>query len=274
MSQFHLHTAPFSRADPESWFRQLEAVFKISKIDDDELRYVFVQARLEPAILGEIADFFKSPPVEKIYEALKARLIKQYAVPREKQVTQLLQGLTLGDRLPSDLLREMKRMAKDDISEEVLRPLFLNQLPEDIRKIVAGSIDPLDSIGRMADRIMNYGSSKRQGESASIAAMGTSPASYINPQIQLLNTLVESVAKLSSRVSELENRSSYQPYQHRSRSTARSPPASRSTSQQRSYEIPAGVDLCYYHYRFGKKAKNCKNLDDGRQCIMHASLNA
>ena len=267
MAQQQLHTAPFSRADPESWFRQLEAIFTFNKIADDEMRYVFVQARLDPVILSEIADFFQIPPVSDRYEALKSRIIKQYAVSRDKQVTQLLEGLTLGDRSPSDLLREMKRMAKDDISDDVLRPLFINQLPDDIRKIVAGSNDPLHSIGQMADRIINYGSSKRKVETANISAVELPPVSYLNPQMQLLNTLVDNVAKLSLRVSELESRSSYQ-HRSRSRSTRSSSPSHRGTSQRRNSEVPMGLDLCYYHYRFGKNAKKCKTLDDGKPCNM------
>jgi len=110
-------TVQFCRKDPASWFRQLEAIFAIQKIDEVEARYMYLQARLEPIILSEVSDFFQTPPTANKYKALKDRILRQYEDSRDKQVAKVLEEVYLSDRRPSDMLRKMQKLAGTDLSE-------------------------------------------------------------------------------------------------------------------------------------------------------------
>ena len=280
-----LPIAPFSKKDPASWFRQLEATFVINNVNDDETKYIHLQARLDPDILSEISEFFKTPPAAgDRYEKLKDKLVKRFSDSRDNQVLQLLEGLTLGDRRPSELLSEIQKLAADDLAENVVRALFIKKLPGTIKGILAGSNEPLSSLGALADRIYDFTNTAAVGgiNQQSIAAVNVSQPSIaaikpVDPNTQLLNLLVENVSKLTMRITDLENQSSrgerLSRYQERSptRNRSQSPYRPRSESRQR-FGVPSGVDLCFYHYKFGKEAKKCKQLDDGRDCLMK-SLN-
>ena len=277
MTGSSIPVAPFSKKDPASWFRQLEATFVINEITDDDIRYAHLQARLDPELLSSISEFFKVPPTENKYESLKDKLTSRYTDSRDNQVLQLLEGLSLGDRKPSELLSEIQRLAANDIAENVIRAMFIKKLPENLMGILAGSNEPIGSLGLLADRIHNFTSN------ISIAAASTGQPSIaairqVDPNTQLLNILVESVSKLTMKIAELESRppcsghsSRYQQRspsrnQH-SPSRNRSPYRPRDESRQRS-KVPEGLEVCYYHYTFGKNAKKCKQLEDGRDCLM------
>ena len=119
MANLALPTASFSPKDPEGWFRQLEAIFTLSKTDDDETKYIHLQARLDPSVLQGVSEFFSKVPTTGKYEALKQKIIAKYSESRKAQVIQLLEGLSLGNRRPSDLLGDFLRLAGADISESV-----------------------------------------------------------------------------------------------------------------------------------------------------------
>jgi len=71
----NLATVPFTRNDASSWFQQLEAIFLINNVEDDNIKYAYVQARVDPVILSDVKDFFQDPPNADKYEALKKRII-------------------------------------------------------------------------------------------------------------------------------------------------------------------------------------------------------
>ncbi len=66
------------RKDPIVWFCQMEAIFKLSIINTDRIKYVYVQAHLEDDIQSEIRDFLDDLSKENQYEAPKKRLIAEY----------------------------------------------------------------------------------------------------------------------------------------------------------------------------------------------------
>jgi hypothetical protein len=280
MNNQHVHnpfisSVPFCRTDPVSWFRQLEAIFAIQNIDTDETKYMLLQARLDPTILSEVSDFFNTPPENDKYVALKNRIVRQYADSRDKQILKVLEETCLGDRRPSELLCEMRKLAGNDLTEDVLMSLFLKRLPREVRNVVAGSSEPLDRLCDLADRVFDYaGPAKSVAAVAehSIAAVRTPTAPGIaNQQLHALNTLIESVAKLTTRIANLEagvmhnaTCSNHNATHRHSRSRDRSPTPIRGRS--RSSQPPTGIPICYYHYNFGEKARNCKNLEDGSAC--------
>ncbi len=63
--------APFDRKDPQTWFRQIEVNFELSKVADDREKYMCVQARSDNAVNAELRDFFDSPPASDLYNSLK-----------------------------------------------------------------------------------------------------------------------------------------------------------------------------------------------------------
>ena len=94
------------------------------------------------------------------YANLKPALAKTYRLCENNCLDQLFHNTELGNRKPSKLLHEMRYLldafnTSDFQSQAVLRKLFLDKLPVQVRTILAGSFDTnLSSIALRADEIM------------------------------------------------------------------------------------------------------------------------
>lgn len=146
---------PFWSEQPKLWFIQIESIFQISRITRDETKYSHVIANLDPAYLKFVGDILMSPPEIDKYEAIKTRLISSFSVSEEAKLRQLFSGLNIGDMKPSHFLQSMKTLAAgNNVGDNVLKTLFLEQLPDNIRSILAASNLNLSELALQADKIM------------------------------------------------------------------------------------------------------------------------
>ncbi|KAF8785215.1 hypothetical protein HNY73_010787 [Argiope bruennichi] len=82
------------------------------------------------------------------------RLCSQYTQSEEQKLKDVISGMQLGDRKPSQLLVEMRNKADSKINEEVLKFLLLQRLPTQVQQILAIVNDKLERLAEMADGIM------------------------------------------------------------------------------------------------------------------------
>ncbi|GFQ80347.1 transposon Ty3-G Gag-Pol polyprotein [Trichonephila clavata] len=113
---------PFWEEKPEIWFFQVEAQFSIAKINQEETKFNYLVAQLDPKFIENIWDIIQNDEKNK-YSCAKSRLLSTFKESEEKSIKKLLTGISLGDMKPSQLLRKMKLLAGDNITENVLRTL-------------------------------------------------------------------------------------------------------------------------------------------------------
>ncbi|XP_066596777.1 uncharacterized protein [Prorops nasuta] len=233
---------PFWRQNPKIWFIQAEAQFHARNIRGDNTKYYQVIASLEGEVLEQVADVISSPPEEEKYQYLKQSLIKRFSVSKEKQLTRLLIGLELGEKKPSQLLREMNNLAESNLSEEALRSLWMRQLPANVRCILSASsgID-IVPLAEIADKIMD---SNPAYTVLSTQAQDISEVS--RSEAERINTLEEKITELTSAIKDLTRKVD----QSRGRSRSRSKPTQKSEDKD-------SKTICYYHKRFGEKSNKC-----------------
>ncbi|KAK5642171.1 hypothetical protein RI129_001036 [Pyrocoelia pectoralis] len=234
VSRVTLKLPPFWKRNPTVWFTQVESQFIIANITADVTKYHYVIAAIDSNILSEVSDIILKPPTVGMYSTLKNQLISRFTESQERRVNKLLHDLELGDKRPSQLLREMSDLAQDKITDSLLKTLWLQRLPKNIQTILIVSEDTLEKLATMADKIMDTNSCN----------------STINEVEQKSETqeLRSQIAELSAQIEALKgnrfNRTQSTEYRQRQRSTSRT----RSSDFNR---------LCWYHYRFGKEAKRC-----------------
>ena len=278
--KFNVQPTPFSKKDAKSWFRQLEAIFTINAIDTEDKKFTFTQAFLDPSVITELDDFFVNPPTDCSYTALKEKIIAEYSNSKDADILQLLKDVKLGDQKPSQLLREIKAKARGQVNEDFLRTLFLNRLPADTCHILLASKEKLDSVADLADLMLEYQKQNSPQICAVSSAPAPSPSSSASPP-QIFELLTSQIAKLNVvtsdlmvKISKLETEiASISRCRSRSRSPNQSPNRSRSQSRS-NFKIPNGVNLCFYHYKFGTRANKCQNLNNGTRCSMAPSNNS
>ena len=223
------------------WFAQVEAQFATRRITLERTKFDYIVASLSPNIATEVRDLILAPPADTPYTVLKRELCKRTAGSNQQKLQRLLNDLELGDRKPSQLLRRMCQLwCGGDADDTLLRELFLQQLPSNVRMVLApsGTGISLDNLADMADRIMDV-------STPTVATVHAPPApaevDSLRAEVRQLQELVKSLA-FHPRDSR---RRSPTPARRRSPSPAHLPPSEDPT-------------LCWYHQRFGDAATKCR----------------
>ena len=73
----------------------------------------YVVASLTPEFITEIRDLILKPPDENPYNTIKEHLTKLTAASEQRQLQQLFSTEELGDRKPTQLLRQLQQLAGD-----------------------------------------------------------------------------------------------------------------------------------------------------------------
>lgn len=239
---------PFFRKNAKVWFWQIESQFANTGITNELTKYHYVVGSLDADIADLVADFMERPLSATPYADLKKRLLSEFEETEGRKAKKLLTEIQLGDKKPSQLLREMKKLAGSNVKDEFLRTIFLDRLPDSCKSILAASqSETLDNLASMADRILEHLPSSSLVSSQYICAT-TRSHTHRPPDLeqrvasleQSLSTITESLAKLNRQMSQ------------RARSRSKSPyPRSGSQSRNGNY------DMCWYHFKFGEAAKQC-----------------
>ncbi|XP_011051610.1 PREDICTED: uncharacterized protein LOC105144423 [Acromyrmex echinatior] len=195
----------------------MEAQFLTAGITADDTRYNYVIQCLDDDFLSsEVSDIILNPPVMD---------------SAEKKLRRLLNEIDLGDRRPSHAILFMRDLAQNGASEEVLKSLWLQRLPQQVQGILASSKHELEELSQLADRITDVLST---GVNA-VATVAPTKTSSVDPQI---SALIDRVDKLVVHLSRDRSRASRNSRRSRSRSQSKNKP-------------------CWYHRRFGGNAVKC-----------------
>jgi hypothetical protein len=234
---------PFWPEEPEIWFAQVEGQFAISGITSDATKFNYVISQLDNKYSREVKDIIINPPVADKYGKLKAELIKRLTASNEKKIQQLLMHEELGDRKPSQFLRHLRSLAGVDVPDDFLRTIWISRLPHGIQTVLAGqpTTAVIEDLADLADRVNDLASSTPR-----VAAVASDVPSSV-------------VDEIRKEVSELRRQLQNMAYDRSSRGQRRSSqrPSSRSSSRQRSSSNYRKFPLCWFHSKFGEKARKC-----------------
>lgn len=237
---------PFSPDRPVLWFQILESQFASARITSEQSKYTKLTGSLNIRELVEVSDFFDNVPARDPYTVLKNLLIERLTESRSKQIQQLLYKQELGDRKPSAFLRELRRLNNGSVNDEVLRNIWLNALPRDVQRVIAGTRAALDEVSVQADAILEITSVRKIDAVAECANIQT------GGMMQQLQNQISELTKVVNSMRDRQSRS------HNSRSRGTS-------SRRRSFSRPRNSSndssqsgFCYYHDRFGANARNCR----------------
>lgn len=231
---------PFWTEKPEIWFFQIEAQFEINNITVESTKFNYLVSQLEPKYVENIWDIVTNKDAVNKYTLAKERLLNAFKESETKRIKRLVTGIELGDNKPSQLLQKMKNMATDDVSNKVLKTLFLEKMPESIKHILLVSEENLDKLALMADKIVE---------------MNTKSEVYsTNENTSCMTQILEKISLLENQVAKLSLGR-----QSRSKYTSSEQPRNRSRSRNKRFN-PNGK-LCFYHFKFGVNCipEKCKH---------------
>lgn len=232
---------PFWTDRPSHWFARVESQFNIAGIKSNQTKFDYVFAQLDSRQVAEIDDLIAEPPD---YERLKSELIRRLSLSESERVRQLIGDEELNGRKPSQFLRHLRSLAGTTLKDEqILKELWMRRLPQFLQAILTSHPEmSLEKLSVLADSIVQ------------IPGMGTPTSTNVYsssaPASQDIGTRLD---ELTRQVAALTNAASRGAYSngHRSRSRSRSLSSNRTQS-------PEDIQrLCWYHHKFGAKAKRC-----------------
>lgn len=246
----------FNADDPLLWFAQLEGQFTLSNITTDSTKFYYVLAQLEPQHSAEVRDLIVSPPTTDKYEKLKTELIKRLSASQERKIKQLLMHEELGDRKPTQFLRHLQQLAGPTVPNDFIRSIWSSRLPANLQTIVAMQINSsLEEVAELVDRINDIVPVTGQVATSTLVTgqVATAQSSTSGSGVTQGNTidaLTQAVTELTRKMESMSTE-----LQRVQRSHSRVPRRGRSRSRSRSR--PRDHPHCFYHYRFGDRARKC-----------------
>jgi len=218
----------FWKRSPALWFSYAESMFATQRITSNVSKVNFVVSALDEEAVRNIGDLLIAAAP---YTDIRARLIGAYEVPKALLFREMVKPGGLGDRRPSQLLRDMRSSMPPGIGEDALKEFWLQKLPPNVTAILAGLDAPVDELAVRADRILEV----------------SNPQSIDVLSKEKFNDLVGAVSALSLQVQSLTKIVS---------TTAGSSRQQPQSSARLDVQQPA--QLCFYHGRFGSKARTCR----------------
>ncbi|XP_018795648.1 PREDICTED: uncharacterized protein LOC108973082 [Bactrocera latifrons] len=241
--------------DMDAWFTSVDYWFKACNMNSDAQRYYHVMATLDPLTLPTITQICKNAENTQritnsgigMYEFLKTELLKYFGESYQRKIQRLLEEMVLCDQRSSQLFNAMRRVAGNSFSEETLRAMCIQRLPELIRASVIPREGTIDVQIAVADAVMETLTQSQICSSSDHAASTTA------------QTQQDTIPQLSNITHELQCKFDNMRTRERSRShTSRRFLRRHSQSSERR-SSSCNTKECWYHQTFGDSANRCRS---------------
>uniref|UniRef100_A0A5S6QPX1 Peptidase A2 domain-containing protein n=1 Tax=Trichuris muris TaxID=70415 RepID=A0A5S6QPX1_TRIMR len=149
LPQFWPHNAPL-------WFAQAEAQFALTNVTASLIKYYYTISAISDSVGIDIDDLL-DPTGDSPYEVLKTRLLERFTATADDKFRFLIDASGIGEQQPSQLLRQMRRMATGvvDPQSALFRQLFLQRLPSNVQLILkAMPTATVDELAKVADNLL------------------------------------------------------------------------------------------------------------------------
>ena len=238
---------PFMPTTAGIWFSILEKYFGVAGISQDDEKALALMGFLDPHYLAKVEDTVANLPAIGQYNKLKSELIRTLTESDSAKVERLVEREEMGDRKPSQFYNDLKKLAGPLTSDEFILNLWRYRLPDRMREVLAEVDDSsIEKLTRTADKIDE--AYHRNGQRArKVATVADPPASHEDKTDALAAAIV-------SRL--LDGMKAMRIDGHR-RPRRRSNSLTRPRRRSRSRDNPRQDGMCFYHARFGDRARKC-----------------
>lgn len=238
-----LPVPPMSSNNIDAWFISMDFWFTASGIVADKQKTATILAALDPNVIAQLADVIASMPPNNRYDFIKAKIINHFADSEQRRLNRLLSELPLGDKKPSELFYEMRRVAGTTLGEAAVKGLWTKRLPEFAQPVIAASAGTPAEYTKVADAVVEAIASNHIGK-----IEATSDCAIKELRVAIVE-LGKKFERLSARSRSRAGRSPLR----RNRSTTHTTP--RATY---AYNTMGGTE-CWYHKKYASRARKCRS---------------
>ena len=242
---------------PHAWFIQVDLLFEIKNILNDDLKYKFVITSLTEDVILKILDIVQNPPQEDKYKILKNTLCERYSISDESRLEEIICNSPLGDKKPSELFREFTLLANTlPVTKELIFKLWKRKLPTHIQAhLTSSGIQSIEDKISLADKL------HQNTNTQNISEIKSKEDGITNHFVQLTTAICESINALNVNIAQLN----------------KSQPKFNNFTNTKQYSNNHGIHLnsniCWYHLKFGKNALKCNESCKYFKQYQNKSLN-
>ncbi|GFX80560.1 uncharacterized protein TNCV_3929681 [Trichonephila clavipes] len=161
-----------------------------------ETKFHYLVSQFEPKYVENIRHIVNSKSDTK-YTDSKNRLLSLFKESENLRIKRLLTGIELGDMKPSKLLQKLKTVATSDISENLIKTLWLEKLSEPIKNILVVSDENLGKLAVMTDKISYMTPRKESFATGRSSDSGEGTSSKDQLLLDRIQSLEEQICQLS-----------------------------------------------------------------------------
>jgi len=259
----NVRLSQFWRYAPRQWFVHADAVFHTNRVRSDLTRVNYVLASLDDEGIREVSDLLG---VSVSYDLVRELVVSLHTAPAAARFRSIVQPGDMGDRTPSRLLRDMRDVYPEGMSDSTLEQFWRAKLPAAVRTVIAGFSGPLESLAERVDRILFECESREVAEARpprrvrcaavfpdsrepETTAEAASPARFQTKLETRVQTLESAILKLTEQVSQLASQIAPPNRAPVTRSVRPDPPPQ---------QVGNTAGWCYYHVRDGPDAQKCR----------------
>lgn len=241
MPAFHV---PFSETYVDAWLSQFDAYLESNGLQEGEPRAksLLIQA-IPTRLLSQVR-------IDGTITDMRTQIRASCGVSQEASLNNILGSPMESSESPRALVTTISNAintalpeADDAIKQRLLKSRFLRSLPSRIRELVTVIADqPMEKLVELTEKLSS------NTVAVSSNSLEASPSSSQQPSISDLYQKMEELALQVNRISahQQPGRRSYSPQQKRNRSPSKP-----------RFEMDENDSRCYYHQRFGSRARNC-----------------
>lgn len=236
----------FDAAEVDIWFILIESAFDNDGVRSERTKYNRTIQALPAKFLKSILPFVDTKPLDREapYQALKEEIKNKAADSVQTQLDNLTSQMRLTPGLkPSQLLRDMRSVAMDNVSEKYLETLWLARLPTLATAVVTGLKVPLGEKGEIADDVVEKIRASQQ----------TGAVDTVNPSVESA-----AVARGDDKLAAVLERMSKQLDRLAQGTRGRSVSRDKGRLAPRTRTPSAASKVCFFHRKYGKEARRCR----------------
>ena len=256
----------------QTWFMRLEAQFRAARVTAQSVRFNIVIAQAPDSVSDRLTEdeIHAMSASRSCYDDLKRSLLRRCTPSDDERLSSLLREASVpSSERPSDIFRNISREAKDLLPEDTIKRIWLMKLPMVIQLMLLK--EDLD-ISELVEIAYRYHEKGKQVETplAVDAVRSNNPFYSLLPgstqsstglpceKEDPLSELTKMVKELKAEVCALktDNRRDF-----RKRSGSR-PRRSATPARRKDEQEGRSRRLCWYHDKFGNRAKDCKEPCD------------
>lgn len=243
----------FTPSKPALWFALIERYFEAANINTEAAKFTHAVLSLDARYTAEVEDLILRPHADQPFTTLKEQLVKRLSASQEEKIRELLEKATIGDRKPSQFLRELRSLGGTVFNDDVLRTIWSSRLPNDMQAIL--STQQTLTLDQLADLADNIKATYKNGSTQQVREVSHNATPS---EERLFSMMTQMFSELRAEVNDSIKREisavqrTGRPTDHKTNGH-HSQPRNRSSSKKR----PTNNEFCWYHNCFGVNARKC-----------------